>query len=237
MAANKVRSSPAAFAISRPLEIGLVLFILLLAGLLRMAAPGLTEFKADEARLLALALDMAEGPFALRGISSSVGFPNFPASVWIYSLPLVIWPHPYGATIFTGFLNTLAVAASYWFVRRYWGVPAALVTISMFAVAPWAVIFSRKIWAQNLLPLFVVGWAISAALALVEERPKFIWLHFLCLALAVQIHLAAIALVPATAVLLLNLSPPHPLALAVHRPGHRCTHNHPLRGLSGSGKR
>lgn len=188
---------------SRPLEIGLVGFILLLAGLLRMAAPGLTEFKADEARLLALALDMAEGQFALRGISSSVGFPNFPASVWIYSLPLILWPHPYAATIFTGFLNTLAVAASYWFVRRYWGAPAALVTLAMFAVAPWAVIFSRKIWAQNLLPLFVIGWAISAALALVEERPKFIWLHFLCLALAVQIHLAAIALVPATTVLLL----------------------------------
>jgi 4-amino-4-deoxy-L-arabinose transferase-like glycosyltransferase len=163
----------------------------------------LTEFKADEARLLALALDMAEGQFALRGISSSVGFPNFPASVWIYSLPLFLWPHPFAATLFTGLLNTLAIAAAYWFVRRYWGITAALAATMMFAVSPWAVIFSRKIWAQNLLPLFVVGWAISAALALVEERPKFIWLHFLFLALAVQIHLAAVTLVPATAILLL----------------------------------
>jgi hypothetical protein len=185
------------------LEIGLLLLILLLAGLLRMAAPGLTEFKADEARLLALALDMAQGKIALRGISSSVGFPNFPASVWIYSLPLLLWPHPYAATLFTGLLNTLAVGAAYGFVRRYWGISAALAATLMFAVSPWAVIFSRKIWAQNLLPLFVVGWAISAALALVEERPKFIWLHFLCLALAVQIHLAAVALIPATAILLL----------------------------------
>jgi hypothetical protein len=48
-----------------------------------------------------------------------------------------------------------------------------------------------------------MGWAISAALALVEERPKFIWLHLLFLALAVQIHLAAVALIPATAILLL----------------------------------
>ncbi len=187
----------------RYLEVGLVLLILLLAGLLRMAAPGLTEFKADEARLLSLALHMAEGKFALRGISSSVGFPNFPASVWIYSLPLLIWPHAYAATIFTGLLNTLAAAAAYWFVRRYWGMQAAIAALLMFAVSPWAIIFSRKIWAQNLLPLFVVGWAISAALALVEERSKFIWLHFLFLALAVQIHLAAIALLPASAILLL----------------------------------
>jgi hypothetical protein len=187
----------------RYLEIGLVLLIILVAGLLRMAAPGLTEFKADEARLLALALDMAEGQFALRGISSSVGFPNFPASVWVYSLPLLVWPHPYAATLFTGLLNSLAVAAAYWFVRRYWGIQAALAATLMFAVSPWAIVFSRKIWAQNLLPIFVVGWAISAALALVEERPKFIWLHLLFLALAVQIHLAAVALIPATAILLL----------------------------------
>lgn len=197
------RTSDSPIVLPRPLEIGLVLLILLLAGLLRMAAPGLTEFKADEARLLALALDMAEGEIALRGISSSVGLPNFPASVWIYVLPLLLWPHPYAATLFTGFLNTLAVGAAYGFIRRYWGISAALAAILMFAVSPWAVIFSRKIWAQNLLPLFVIGWAISATLALVEERPKFIWLHFLCLALAVQIHLAALALIPATAILLI----------------------------------
>ena len=203
MAAAKTKSTGSPSTKPRLLEIGLLLLILLLAALLRMAAPGLTEFKADEARLLALALDMAEGQFALRGISSSVGFPNFPASVWIYSLPLFIWPHPYAATLFIGLLNTAAVASAYWFVRRYWGISAALSATLMFAVSPWAVIFSRKIWAQNLLPLFVMGWAISAALAFVEERPKFIWLHFLCLALAVQIHLAAAALIPATAILLL----------------------------------
>jgi 4-amino-4-deoxy-L-arabinose transferase-like glycosyltransferase len=176
--------------------------ILLLAGALRMAAPGLTEFKADEARLLALAYDMAGGEFALRGISSSVGLPNFPASVWLYALPSAIWRHPYAATIFTGLLSTLAVALTYWFVRRYWGIAAAITATLMYAVSPWAVIFSRKIWAQNLLPLFVMGWVIGAALALVERRPRFLWLHFVCLALAVQIHLAAVALIPATIVLL-----------------------------------
>jgi 4-amino-4-deoxy-L-arabinose transferase-like glycosyltransferase len=188
-----------------PLWMELMLFaaILLLAGILRMAEPGLTEFKADEARLLSLAYDMAEGELALRGISSSVGLPNFPASVWLYALPAAIWPHPYSATIFTGVLSTLAVALTYWFVRRYWGTLAALAAMLIYAVSPWAVIFSRKIWAQNLLPLFVLAWAISAALALVEKRPRFMWLHLLSLALAVQIHLAAVALVPATLLFLI----------------------------------
>ncbi|MCA9978953.1 MAG: hypothetical protein KC413_24500, partial [Anaerolineales bacterium] len=55
--------------ISRRTEIILVTAVLLLAAILRMGWPGLTEFKADEARLLQLAYDMAEGQFALRGIS------------------------------------------------------------------------------------------------------------------------------------------------------------------------
>ena len=190
--------------LSRRWEWLLVALILLLAAGLRLGWPGLTEFKADEARLLTLSFEMVEERrLALRGISSSVGLPNFPVSVWLYALPLLLWPHVYAATLFTGLLNTLAAAGCYALVRRYWGVGAALAATLMLAVSPWAVIFSRKIWAQNLLPLLVLGWAAGALLALVDRRPKFILLHFVCLALAVQTHLAAVALVPATAVLLL----------------------------------
>lgn len=175
--------------------------LVMLAAVLRMNWVGTTEFKADEARLLAMALEMAEGQVALRGISSSVGLPNFPMSVWLYALPLVVWPHPYAATLFTGFLNSLAVLACYWLVRRYWGALAAIAATLLFAVSPWGIMFSRKIWAQNLLPLFVMLWVIGLALALVERKPRFIWLALVALAVAVQIHLAALALIPATLVI------------------------------------
>ena len=191
-----------AIPLSRRWEWLLVALILLLAAGLRLGWPGLTEFKADEARLLTLSFEMVEERrLALRGISSSVGLPNFPVSVWLYALPLLLWPHVYAATLFTGLLNTLAAAGCYTLVRRYWGVGAALAATLMLAVSPRAVIFSRKIWAQNLL--LVLGWGAGALLALVDKRPKFLILHFLCLALAVQTHLAAVALLPATAVLLL----------------------------------
>lgn len=176
--------------------------VLLAAAVLRMGWPGLTEFKADEARLLSLALEMSQGRFALRGISSSVGLPNFPMSVWLYALPLLIRPHPYAATLFTGLLSTLAVAGTYWLARRYWGVTAALAAAVMYALSPWAIVFSRKIWAQNLLPVVVIGWAICAALAFVDGRRPFVALHLLLLAVAVQIHPAAVGLVPATLVFL-----------------------------------
>jgi len=177
--------------------------ILLITAVTRMGWPGLTEFKADEARLLQLALEMADfSQFPLRGISSSVGFPNFPMNVWLYALPLLLWKHVYAATLFTGLLNTLAVAGTYWLARRYWGVPAALTAALMFAVSPWAIHHSRKIWAQNLLPFLVTGWGITAVSTFIEQRSKFIILHLLFLAMAVQVHLAGVALVPVTAVYL-----------------------------------
>ncbi len=177
--------------------------ILLVAAVVRMGWPGLTEFKADEGRLLTAALTMSDGHFAWRGISSSVGFPNAPMSVWLYSIPLFIRQHPYAATLFTGLLSVVAVGLTYWLARRYWGARAAVAAALLLAASPWAILFSRKIWAQNLLPAFVVGWAIGAALAYVDGRRPYLILHFVCLAVAAQIHPAALGLVPATLIYLI----------------------------------
>lgn len=180
-----------------------VLLILALAAVTRLGRPDLTEFKADEGRLMTAALTMSGGEFALRGISSSTGFPNAPMSVWLYAIPLRVWPHPYAATLFTGLLSVAAVGVTYWLARRYWCAWAAAISALMLAASPWAIIFSRKIWAQDLLHLFAAIWAIGAALAFVEGRKGFIVLHLLCLAIAIQIHPAAIGLAPATLIFLL----------------------------------
>ena len=178
--------------------------VVLFAAILRLGWPGLTEFKADEARLIALAWEMAEGQsFPLRGISSSVGLPNFAVNVWLYALPLMIWPHVYAPTLFTGLLNTAVLPLTYFFTRRYWTHTAALTATFLLAVSPWAIMHSRKIWAQNLLPFFVLLWAISLALALIEGRQKWLAVAVLSAALAFQIHLAAVALFPVSVLLLL----------------------------------
>jgi len=198
MAATSPQASDARPGRPAAWEVAALLALLLLAGVARMARPDLTEFKADEGRLLSLALATSDGDIARHGIASSVGFPNAPMSVWLYALPLTVWPHPYAATLFTGLLNTLAVAGVYWLARRTWGVGAALAAALLLATGPWAILFSRKIWAQNLLPLFAVGWGIGAVLAFVEGRRPFVALHLLCLAVAAQIHPAAAGLAPAT---------------------------------------
>ncbi len=185
-------------------ELATLTVIILLAVVVRMGWPGLTEFKADEARLLSLAWDMAEWKyFPIRGISNSAGFANPPMAVWLYALPLFVWKHLYAATLYTGLLNVLAIVGAWWLARRYWGSTAAFITALLLTVNPWAIHHARKIWAQNLIVPFVIGWAICGLLVYVDRRKWFLIGHFLCVAVAVQAHLAAISLVPATLMLLL----------------------------------
>lgn len=189
---------------SRRVEWLLLGLILLLAGALRMGRPDLTEFKRDEAALYRLALDVAEfKAFPVRGIGSSVGVPNTPISVYLFALPLFLWKSPLAATLFVGALNTASVALAYALARRYWGVRPALLSALLYAAAPWAVLYSRKLWAQDLLPLFVVGHVFTALLTFVEGRRRWLIPHLALLALAVQIHYAGAVLAPLTGLLLM----------------------------------
>ena len=178
--------------------------LLVLAAALRMGWPGVSEFKLDEAHLYSLALDVAEfRSLPLRGLGSSVGIANPPVSVYLFALPLLVWKSPQAATLFVGALNTVSVALAYVLVRRYFSVRAAILATLLYAVSPWAVIYSRKVWAQDLLPLPVLAWAFSALLAFVERRPRWLIAHLALLATAAQIHFSGVALAPATAILLL----------------------------------
>ncbi len=96
---------------NRRVELILFILVIVLAGGLRMGWPGITEFKADEAHLYSLALDLAEfRALPLRGISYSVGLPQPPIGVYLYALPLLFWKSPLAATLFVGLLNTASVA-------------------------------------------------------------------------------------------------------------------------------
>ena len=181
-----------------------LVLIIVLAGLLRMTLPGLSEFKADEARLYASSLNFVNTlKIPIHGISSSIGIPNFPISIWIYAIPLMIWKHPYAATMFTGLLNTGAVIICWSITKRYWNTRTAVIATMLFATSPWAVIFSRKIWAQNTLPVFVCAWALTGLIACHGRQKWPTLLHGLLIGCIPQIHFSGLALIPIS---LINLA-------------------------------
>jgi hypothetical protein len=186
-------------------ELWLLLAILTLTTVLRVGWPTLKEFKFDEARLQALALELTrEGHVPLIGVPSSAGFDHSPLSVYLYAPAFLFTTSPIPATVLGGLVNVAAVALCWWLSRRWAGGGrwAAIVTALLFAVSPWAVAFSRKIWQVAFVPLLAIVFVALMISALVSEparhsskgrRWHLTW-ALVVFAVLVQVHPSAVAL-------------------------------------------
>jgi 4-amino-4-deoxy-L-arabinose transferase-like glycosyltransferase len=196
---------PTFVARPRRLEWLALAVILILAAALRLGMPGIVEFKRDEANLSRLALDMARGEaLPLLGIVSSVGVPNAPFSVYVIVPPFLLSSDPILATGYVALLNVIAVLLAYALARRYYGPLAAVIAGLCFAASPWAVIFSRKIWAQDILPLFIVLCVWTGLLGFLEGKRRAQFLHLPLLFITGQIHYVTFVLIPISAYLILR---------------------------------
>ena len=96
----------------------LLVAILLLAAALRLGAPGITEFKRDEANLSQLALDLAQGrDLPLLAIASSVGVPNPPINVYLMAIPYTLGSSPIPASAWCCSTSCCSAATTRWWKR------------------------------------------------------------------------------------------------------------------------
>ncbi|XWX05341.1 hypothetical protein VZO05_07215 [Aggregatilineales bacterium SYSU G02658] len=181
--------------------------VLFTAAALRLAYPTYVEYFHDDAMLVTLAQEMArEGRLPLTGILSSTGIPNPPASVYAMAVPFALSPDPALAVIYVMLLNVAGVGLLCALLRRVLPLSAALTGAALYAVSPWAIWYSRKIWAQDFHTPFLL---LSLVLLLYGLTTRHRWLQALALPVgvfAVQIHFAAWALLPI-----------YPLALIAYR--------------------
>jgi hypothetical protein len=138
------------------------------------------------------------------GMVTSAGPLNPPLLDYIMEIPLLFTRDPRFVTAFIGLSGVAAVWLTFAIAHRSWGLPSAIISSTLFALAPWAIVFTRKIWAPELEPFFATlclyglfrlhnGSAWWGALAIGS------WL-FMC-----QLHPLAILLVPVVmAALLVN---------------------------------
>lgn len=136
-----------------------LLLILALAAALRFGRGDVVEYFHDDAMLATLALELADGlRFPLTGILSSTGIPNSPVSVYSLAIPFTLSSDPAFVIHSVMLWNVIGVAILWLIARRYCGSRIALITGLLYAVNPWAVLFSRKIWAQELhTPIILFG--------------------------------------------------------------------------------
>jgi len=187
------------------LDLALVVSFMALAGYLRISGLENAGFSFDEGYALELAADILEiDPFTAKGLPSSVGIFNSSAFPYLLTIPLLFNSDPHWVTGFVALINTFAVGACYVVARRWFGLGPAIIATTLYALNPWAVIFSRKIWAQNVLSVFTVALLTCLLLYQRGRRPWWGALAMPVWAIGIQIHFSAAALLPVVAISLVT---------------------------------
>ncbi len=167
----------------------LFIFVVLVASLFRLTNLELIEFKADEALNLFLASRPLFGhPFPPGGTVSSVGILNPPLLNYLLFPLTFISLDPKIISFFIGLINALTVGFFFLLINRYYDRLTALIASLLLALSPWAILFSRKIWTQNLLLPFFVVFLFSFHKIILEKKPVY-WVLYVATSLyLIQLH-------------------------------------------------
>lgn len=162
---------------------GLVLAVGL-AAIMRLSGLGLIEFKADEAlTVLSLESFWQKPEIIQAGLVSSTGVRNFPLFQYLLLPAAKISADPRFLSGFIGLINVLMIGWFYTATKRKFDSRIALIAGLLLAVSPYPVLYSRKIWAQDLIMLLAVPiydlW--------LRSKPAYFWLGLL-LVLQAQLH-------------------------------------------------
>ena len=157
----------------------LIFFVILLFSLsFRITNLDLIEFKTDEAvNLLLSAWPALHHSLPPGGTVSSIGILNPPLFNYILT-PLTFFTlDPKTFSFLIGFLNSVAIAFFYLIVKNYYSQVIAFTSSVLFAFSPWAILYSRKIWNQDILVPFFVLMFYSLHKIIIDKKRIF-WLTF-----------------------------------------------------------
>ena len=178
--------------------------LVFLAALPRLVRPDLAEYKLDESTAVLNALAILQHhALPLQGQGSSLGgAAQGPLFYDVVALVLAVGHDPRAVDLTIGLVNSLAVGLSYVVIRRAFGTRVGLIAAILFAGSSWSIVFSRKIWPNDLLaPLAVVAlWGLLSAVDPAAKRAG-LGRSWLAVALMGSLNLSAwpLVLVPALA--------------------------------------
>jgi 4-amino-4-deoxy-L-arabinose transferase-like glycosyltransferase len=175
--------------LSRPGNLAL-LAVLALAAFLRLYGLQWGQYGSDDERLWALALrSVAQHALPDAGIRSSIGTDNGPFQAYLMMPAAALFGRaPIAGAVVVALLNLTAVYSLYRFVAEFFGQRPALVAALLFAANSWAVIYSRRMQAQDMLVPFQVLFFWNAARWLVRGRRVDLVLMFVWLAVLTQVY-------------------------------------------------
>jgi 4-amino-4-deoxy-L-arabinose transferase-like glycosyltransferase len=182
------------YALSTSTRTKILLFLIIAAAIfLRFYNLKYLEFNFDQAANPLLAEQIIENRgLPTQCLFSSIGICNPFFFLYLLVPPLLISADPIFLTGFIAGINVLAVLALFFFTKKFFGEIAALIASALLAVNPWAIIFSRTIWQQNVLILFIIlfFWFLFN-FAFDNKKTHLIW-ALLFFGIITQLHQLAI---------------------------------------------
>lgn len=169
------------------------MIIVFSSAIFRVTNLDLIEFKADEAINIFLASRPLFGyPLPPGGIVSSIGILNPPLFNYFLFPLTYITLDPKIISLVIGLINSLSIGLFFLFVKRYYGLITAFVSSLLFAFSPWSILFSRKIWPQDLLAPLSILFLFSLHKIVIDKKMIY-WVIFALSALfLIQLHQASI---------------------------------------------
>ena len=167
--------------------------ILLLGAWIRFTHLQEAHFQIDQAKLIQHSWNLARnGIFPSHFYALSAGYSNFPLALYLDAIPLFFVDSVYAVLTFHIGMNLVAAALCWWFSQRYWGLRVAALATFLFVCLPWAILYSRRIWTNSLMPPFVMLWVIATCLAFHERRWRWLVLSWAAAWLLLQLHAGGI---------------------------------------------
>ncbi len=124
---------------------------------LRLIWPLDMEWKFDEKWMFDNAMDMmSKGEWGLLGMESGGNMKNPALSTWIFTFFSYFIKTPIGMLGFIQWINIITIllwAYTFYKFRKKIS-PNWMWALTLFAVSPLPILFSRKIWAQDVVPIF-----------------------------------------------------------------------------------
>ncbi len=167
----------------------LFLSVFFAGSIFRLPNLDLIEFKTDEAVNLLLAARPIFGhAFAPGSTVSSVGVLNPPFLNYLLFPLTLLSLDPRVVTFFIALTNTLAIGFFVLIIKKYHNNIVAYIAGLLIAFSPWMIIYSRKIWTQDLIFPFFVPFLFSLYKVAIDKDEKY-WLVFsLFSAFLIQLH-------------------------------------------------
>ncbi|MEX2012938.1 MAG: glycosyltransferase family 39 protein [Candidatus Levyibacteriota bacterium] len=181
------------------------LVVLFSALFFRVTHLDLIEFKTDEAvNLLLAAWPLLGHGFVSGGTVSSLGILNPPIFNYILFPAVLISYDPRLVSLFVSLINVVAILGFFLLLKKYYGLTVAIVASLLLSFSPWAILYSRKIWMQDLLMPFSILFLFSIHKIIMEKSEKYWILYAASSLVLVQLHPVSAVFILITSVFMLK---------------------------------